>query len=97
MVIVLKFLSLLDFHLALYSFPMINAHLDDFKSILDQVVFDISITLGIRVKTRSVIYFNHPWSKFRVQHNVEAQKFETVIRFFGLTRAVNMLKLRLNR
>jgi hypothetical protein len=50
----------------------------------------------VSIETRRVIYLDHPRLQLRIQHNVEAQKFEAAVGILRLARPVNVLELRLN-
>lgn len=49
-VVNLQILSLFELHLAFHSLPVINAHLNYFQRVLDEVVFYFGITLCIRIE-----------------------------------------------
>ena len=76
---------------------MVHAHLNYLEGVSDEAPLDLFINGSVRRERRSMVYFEHPWLQFLVEHDVEAEEFETTIWLLRLTAAVDVLQLRLHR
>ena len=83
-------------HFKCHSLPVLDAHLDDFESIPDEVVLHFTVHTGVGLERGSVIDFEHPRFELLVQNDVEAKKFKAAVWLLGLATAVDVLQLRLD-
>lgn len=84
----------LDDHVHLSA--LLDAKLKDLKSVLDHVVLDFIVKVGVRPETWHVVHLKHPGLQLMVQHHIEAEQVAANIRLLGLTGAIQVLELRLH-
>lgn len=92
----LNLLLHLLFELPADFLPMIDAHLNDLKSVLDKATLDSCVNVGVSTKRRRVVHLEHPRLEFLVEHDVEAKQLKANVRLLSLTAPVDVLQLRLH-
>ena len=76
--------------------PMINAHLNDLKSVLDEATLDSCVNVGVSSKRRRVVHLEHPRLQLLIEHDVEAKQLKANVRLLCLAAPVDVLQLRLH-
>lgn len=75
---------------------MFETELQNLKRVFYQFPFYYKINFRISSEARHMINFEHPGFEFVIKHDIETKQVEAAVRFFSLTRAIQMCKLRLN-
>ena len=72
---------------------VLNAKLQDLKRVLDEIVLDGVVELGVRTERGHVVHFEDPRFELMIQHHIEAEQVAAAVRLFGLCRPIEMLEL----